>query len=68
LLLRRQRSGGSRFEASLGKQFVRPYLEKKLITKQGLWNGSNDRANKHDAMSSNPMAPKKKKERKSAKP
>jgi hypothetical protein len=26
-LLRRQRSGGSRLEASLGKQFVRPYLE-----------------------------------------
>jgi hypothetical protein len=23
----RQRSGGSRFEASLGKQFARPYLE-----------------------------------------
>jgi hypothetical protein len=27
LALRRQRSGGSRFEASPGKYFVRPYLE-----------------------------------------
>jgi hypothetical protein len=27
-LLRRQRSGGSKFEASLGKLFSRPYLEK----------------------------------------
>jgi hypothetical protein len=28
--LRRQRSGGSQFEVSLGKQFVRPYLKKNL--------------------------------------
>jgi hypothetical protein len=27
-LLRKQKSRGSRFEASLGKQFKRPYLEK----------------------------------------
>jgi hypothetical protein len=30
----RQRSGGSPFEASLGKQFVTPYLEKNLHKKQ----------------------------------
>jgi hypothetical protein len=28
LKLQRQRSGGLRFEASPGKQFVRPYLKK----------------------------------------
>jgi hypothetical protein len=28
MLLRRQRSGGSQFEASSGKDFTRPYLEK----------------------------------------
>jgi hypothetical protein len=27
-LLRRQRSGGLRLEISLGKQFMKPYLEK----------------------------------------
>jgi hypothetical protein len=34
-LLRRQRSGGPKFEASPGKKFTRPYLEK-LFTKIGL--------------------------------
>jgi hypothetical protein len=34
-LLRRQRSGGSRFKASPGRQFSRPYLEKPF-TKKGL--------------------------------
>jgi hypothetical protein len=29
LLLRRERSGGSQFEASSGKQFAKPYLKKK---------------------------------------
>jgi hypothetical protein len=40
-LLRRQRSGGSRFEASLGKQFERPYLEKTHHKKkEGWWSAS----------------------------
>jgi hypothetical protein len=34
-LLRRQRSGGSRLEVSLGKQFMRPYLVK-IPHKKGL--------------------------------
>jgi hypothetical protein len=37
-LLRRQISGRSQFEASLGKQFTKPYLKKKkknLYTKKG---------------------------------
>jgi hypothetical protein len=33
LLLRRQRSGGSRFKPSSGKSFMRPYLEKTLHRK-----------------------------------
>jgi hypothetical protein len=36
----RQRSGGSRFKASLGKHIARPYLKKKPITKKGWWSGS----------------------------
>jgi hypothetical protein len=32
--LRKQRSGESQFEASLGKQFVRSYFEKKKIMKK----------------------------------
>jgi hypothetical protein len=37
--LRRQRSGGSWFEASLGKQFERHYL-KKSTTKKSWWSGT----------------------------
>jgi hypothetical protein len=38
-LLRRQRSGGLRFKASLGKWFKRPYL-KNPITKKSWWSSS----------------------------
>jgi hypothetical protein len=40
----RQRSGGSRFEASLGQQFTRPYFKKKTITKKYWWSGSRCRS------------------------
>jgi hypothetical protein len=52
-------SGGSRFQVNLGKQFPRPYLEKKKpITKKVLVEGL-----KVEALSSNPSTPRKKKEK-----
>jgi hypothetical protein len=52
-------SGGSRFKASPGKYFVRPYLKKKKITKIGLVEWL-----KVKALSSNPSNEKKKKDHK----
>jgi hypothetical protein len=57
LVLRRQRSGGSWFEASPGKQFARSYLEKPF-TKIGLAEWL-----KIKAPSSSPSTAKKKKKR-----
>jgi hypothetical protein len=52
-LFRRQRSGGSQFEASLSKWFTRPYLKKKTLHKKGL---EACLASVREAMSSNPSA------------
>jgi hypothetical protein len=57
-LLRRQRSGGSRFKASPGRQFSRPYLEKPF-TKKGLVEWL-----KVKALSSNSSTAKNKKQKK----
>jgi hypothetical protein len=43
-LLRRQRSGGSQFDVSLGKQFMRPYLENTHHKKKGWQSGSSGKA------------------------
>jgi hypothetical protein len=59
-------SGGLQFEASLGKQFMRPYLQKKKKKKsqKGLWTGSSSKSTRLasiEAMSSNPSAKEEKK-------
>jgi hypothetical protein len=60
-LLRRQRSGGSLFKASLGR--VRETLSQKYSTQNGRWSGSSGRASasKCESLSSNPSPPKKSK-------
>jgi hypothetical protein len=65
----RQRSGGTPFEASLGKYFLRPYLEKTQDKKRadGVSQVVECLPSKHEALSSNPINTKKKKKKKKKK-
>jgi hypothetical protein len=59
----RQRSGGSRFKASLGKKFMRPYLKKTHHKKRAGGVALEHLTSKHEAL----REPPKKKKRKEKK-